>query len=600
MAADAGSRNMPSPRTHALERPEPDPIGYTSLFDVLDRAMHASVARFTLGLSPRAALSAYLDWAAGLAFSPGKQAQLVHKAQRKWTRFVAHAQDHLGAPGDVLDCCIEPLPQDNRFRAPQWQRMPYCLWYQGFLLTQQWWHNATTGVSGVSPENERVVTFAARQWLDLFSPSNFFLTNPVVLDKTLADQGRNLTAGFQHWIEDAQAAIAGRGPVGSDAFKVGVNVAVTSGKVVYRNRLIELIQYAPTQDKVRREPVLIIPAWIMKYYVLDLSPHNSLVRHLVDRGHTVFMISWKNPGEDDRELTLDEYRRLGPMAALDVIGKIAPGEQVHAAGYCIGGTLLAITAAAMARDGDERITSLTFLAAQVDFEEAGELMLFINEKQIAFLEDLMWEQGFLDSRQMAGAFQMLRSNDLIWSRVVQEYLMGERPPLSDLMAWNADGTRLPYRMHAQYLEQLFLKNDLSEGRFEVDDQPVSLADIEAPIFAVATETDHVAPWRSVFKWHALTNADLTFVLCNGGHNAGVVADPADAWRKYAIAEHLPGAKHADADRWRRTAKQRDGSWWEAWFAWLDRQGSAEMTSPPPMGVGGETLDDAPGSYVLQP
>lgn len=575
---------------------EADPLGYTSLFDVLDRAMHASLARVTFGLSPRALLSAQLDWAGGVLFSPGKQAQLVHKAQRKWTRFLAHAQERLWA-GDPK-CCIEPLPQDLRFRSPQWQRLPYCFWYQGFLLTQQWWHNATTGVSGVSPDNERVVAFAARQWLDLFSPSNFLLTNPVALEKTHTEGGRNLIAGLRHFVEDWQAAVAGRGAVGSETFKVGVNLATTRGNVVFRNRLIELIQYEPIHPKVRREPVLIVPAWIMKYYVLDLSEHNSLVRRLVDRGHTVFMISWKNPDREDRELSLDDYRRLGPMAAFDAIGKIVPGEKIHVTGYCIGGTLLAIAASAMAREADDRIASLTFLAAQVDFEEAGELMLFINEKEIAFLEDLMWEQGFLDSRQMSSAFQMLRSNDLVWSRVVQEYMMGERAPMSDLMAWNMDGTRMPYRMHAQYLEQLFLKNDLSEGRFRVNDEPVSLADIQVPIFVVATETDHVAPWRSVFKWHVLTNTALTFVLCNGGHNAGVVADPADTWRHYLIATHGRHAHYVDADRWLVSAERRNGSWWDAWLDWLAQKSSEDFVPPPEMGIGGCLLGKAPGSYVL--
>ncbi|HXV29742.1 MAG TPA: alpha/beta fold hydrolase [Sinorhizobium sp.] len=582
---------------------EPDQAGYTAAFSILDRAIHASLARYTLGLSPRAMMSAYFDWAAGILFSPGKQAQLVHKAQRKWIRYAAHVQHCLLAPSQAAHtCCIEPLPQDRRFDGEDWQKPPFNFIYQAFLLTQQWWHNATTGVSGVTPQNERAVEFAARQLLDVFSPSNFVSTNPEILNATLLQGGQNLLKGWQHLIEDLQAQIAGKGPVGSEAFKPGKEVAVTPGKVVYRNRLIELIQYAPATAEVHREPILIIPAWIMKYYILDLSPTNSLVRHLVEQGFTVFMISWKNPGPDDRELDMDDYRRLGPTAALDVIGDIVPEARVHAVGYCLGGTLLAIMAAAMAQVADDRLKSLTFLAAQIDFEEAGELMLFINEKQIAFLDDLMWEQGFLDTKQMAGAFQLLRSNDLIWSRMVREYLMGERAEMSDLMAWNADGTRMPYRMHSEYLTRFFLKNDLAGGRYDVDGRRLSLSDIRLPSFVVGTQKDHVAPWRSVYKFHRFTNAELTFLLTSGGHNAGIVSEPGHLRRSYQISTTHPHELHVDPETWLGQTPVHEGSWWNEWLAWL-RAHSGPLAAPPEMGSAGRgytPLGNAPGTYVLMP
>ncbi|MEJ0023962.1 MAG: alpha/beta fold hydrolase [Alphaproteobacteria bacterium] len=581
----------------AQEAWEPDPAGYTALFSVLDRTLHANMARYTLGLSPRAIWSAYLDWVSGVASSPGKQAQLLHKAQRKWMRYLSYAQACLADPDGSRVDCIEPLPQDHRFRDEAWRRPPFNLVYQGFLLSQQWWHNATTGVSGVTPQNERAIEFAARQALDMFSPSNFVLTNPVVLDATLRSGGQNLVEGAKHVAEDMAATIAGTKPPGAEAFVVGQTVAVTPGKIVYRNRLIELIQYEPTTSEVYAEPILITPAWIMKYYILDLSPKNSLVKYLVERGHTVFIISWKNPDAEDRDLGFEDYLRLGPLSALEVIGRIVPEQRIHAVGYCLGGTLLAILAAALARDGDKRLASLTFLAAQVDFSEAGELMLFINEKQIAFLEDLMWEQGFLDSAQMAGAFQMLRSNDLIWSRLVQDYLLGERKPMTDLMAWNADGTRMPYRMHAEYLKQLFLHNDFSEGRYKVDGRPVRMSDVDMPMFVVATERDHVAPWRSVFKFHGLTNADLTFLLVSGGHNVGIVSPPGDAHGSYRLAKRGHGEGPVDPDLWLARTRVQPGSWWIGRTEWLVGHSSG-LRPPPAMGhpdIG--PMVKAPGDYV---
>lgn len=581
-----------------LEADVPPQQAAPSADNDLDRLVHSSLARLTGGLSPAALAAAYLDWATHLAFSPGKQWQLANKGVRQSLRWANQVQQQCLSGGTAAPC-IEPLPQDRRFRGEAWHQWPFNLIYQGFLLNQQWWHGATTGIGGVTAQHEAVVEFAARQLLDTISPSNLLATNPEVLSRTLNSGGANLVSGLQNAMEDARRTLAGERPVGTEAFAVGRDVAVTPGQVIYRNRLIELIQYAPTTAQVRPEPVLIVPAWIMKYYILDLSPANSLVRHLTAQGFTVFMVSWKNPDEGDRDLGMEDYRQLGVMAALDAVGAVLPGRKVHSVGYCLGGTLLSIAAATMARDGDERLASITLLAAQTDFTEPGELSLFINESQIHFLEDLMWRRGFLDTRQMAGAFQILRSNDLIWSYVIRNYLMGEREPMIDLMAWNADATRMPYRMHAEYLRRLFLDNDLAEGRFRTDGKPIALIDIRAPIFAVGTERDHVAPWRSTYKIHLLTDTDVTYLLTTGGHNAGIVSEPGRPRRSYQVMTKLADDRYVDPDAYQCEAPRREGSWWPEWFAWLEGHSGAPVP-PPAMGLPGKPpLGAAPGTYVMQ-
>lgn len=576
-----------------------DSYTVTSFAELSDRSLHAAVARLTGGLSPAALAQAYLDWATHLSFAPGKRLQLMDKATRKAVRFGNYAYRHL-LRGEA-QACIEPLPQDRRFADESWRKFPFNLFYQGFLLQQQWWHNATTGIRGISKQHETMVEFASRQVLDMFAPSNFPLTNPQILERTISTGGQNLVTGLRNLIEDWERAVRGKKPVGTEKFVVGRDVAATPGKVVYRNRLIELIQYAPVTAAVRPEPILIVPAWIMKYYILDLSPRNSLVKYLTERGYTVFMISWTNPGPEERDLGIDDYRTLGIMGALDVVNAIVPNRKVHAVGYCLGGTLLSIAAAAMARDDDDRIATLTLLAAQTDFADAGELTLFIDESQVAFLEDMMWEQGFLDSRQMAGAFQMLRSNDLIWSRLVRDYMLGERQEITDLMAWNADATRMPYRMHAEYLRKLFLDNDLAEGRLVAAGKPVALNDIIRPVFAVGTERDHVAPWRSTYKINLQTDGEVTYVLTTGGHNVGIVSEPGHPGRRFRVSSKRPGQHYLDPDAFVAQAKRQDGSWWPCWIAWLDAH-SGPQTTLPPMGapqLAYPILGDAPGNYVFQ-
>ena len=546
------------------------------------------------GLSPAAGLLAWYDWALHLSLSPGKQRSLIEKGLHKQQRLARYALRVASAH----DCptCIEPLEQDRRFAAPAWQQWPFNVIHQGFLLQQQWWHNATTGVRGVSRHHENMVTFAGRQWLDMWSPSNFIWTNPEVLHAITQSGGANLWRGAVNFLDDARRLALDDAPAGVEGFEVGKDVAITPGKVVFRNHLIELIQYSPTTPDVHAEPVLIVPSWIMKYYILDLSPHNSMVKYLVDQGHTVFILSWKNPTAADRDLGLEDYRWLGVMDALDAVTAIVPERKVQAVGYCLGGTLLTIAAAAMARDGDERLQSLTLLASEIDFRESGEIALFIDDSQLAWLEAGMWDKGYLDGRQMAGAFQMLNSRDLIWSRRVREYLLGERQTFNDLMAWNADVTRMPYRMHSEYLRRLYLDNDLAEGRYRVGGRPVALADIEVPMFIVGTVRDHVAPWPSVYKMHLLSDAELTFVLTSGGHNAGVVSEPGHPRRGFQIATRAAGDRYIDPQLWRAETPLNEGSWWPAWQQWLAGR-SAGRVAPPAMGGTQPPLGDAPGTYV---
>ncbi len=555
----------------------------------LDGLLHAAEAQASGGLSLIAQGLAFLDWAVHLANAPFRRAELARAAARQWRRFGAVAF------GETV---IAPPPSDHRFQDAAWREPPFDALAQGFLLAEEWWALAASGPRGVNRGNQRVVAFGLRQMLDTFSPSNVPWLNPEVIRAATETGGANFVAGALNFLTDVQEQGSGRA-CGAHQFAIGRDLAATPGEVVFRNELIELIQYAPATAEVWREPVLIVPAWIMKYYILDLSPENSLIRYLVAQGHTVFAISWRNPGAEFRNESLDDYRAKGVMAALDVVADICPQSKIHACGYCLGGTMLSIAAAAMARDGDDRLASVTLFCAQTDFTEAGELQLFITEDQLAFLEDVMRAQGYLDSRQMAGAFRLLRSNDLIWSRLIRTYLLGEREHPNDLMSWNADGTRMPARMHGEYLRRLFLDNELAEGRFCVGGKPIAVSDVRAPLFVVATETDHIAPWRSVHKIHLLNDADLTFVLTSGGHNAGVVSEPGHSKRRFRMAHRAPGALYLGPDDWLAGALPREGSWWPAWSQWLGAQ-STWRASPPPMGSAlHPAIEPAPGRYILE-
>ncbi len=597
-ANSASQRNGATMREASLAtpvRPEQTPAPPETY---LDRTIHAAIARMSGGFSPMGLAEAWFDWAAHLSVSPGRMGELAQHAAEEACELSDMAFKALGGETTCAPCDLA-LPQDKRFRHDSWKQLPFALYAEAFLMMERQWDEATKGVHGATSHHLQMLNFAGRQMLDLVAPSNGVLTNPEILKATLDSGGRNLLDGARLAYEDMQRLLDHRRSEVDEAFAPGKTVAITPGKVVLRTSLAEVIQYAPTTGKVRAEPVVIVPAWIMKYYILDLQPHDSLVKHLVDEGFTVFVLSWKNPRSSDRDIGFDDYRQEGVLPAIEAALKITGARKVNAVGYCIGGTLLAVTLAAMARDRDERVRSATMLAAQTDFTEAGELKLFVDESQLAILDDMMWQQGTLEAQQMAGTFHLLRSNDLIWSRLIRRYLLGQHDTASDVSAWSSDATRLPYRMHSDYLRRLYLNNDLAEGRFTVGGKSIALQDIRIPLFAVGTETDHVAPWRSVYKLHLLTEAPITFVLTNGGHNQGIVAPPSRTDRHFRIRLTGPRNRHLDADSWLGEATPLTGSWWPAWFSWLGEQ-SGPFVDPPAMGDGREPPDglaDAPGRYV---
>lgn len=583
--------------------PQPAVDGLTPLvprLETFDRMLRAAQARATQGVSLSAIGIAWADWLLHLGQAPGKQIMLAGEAASMAARYALWLPRTLdqARPGELTD----PEADDRRFRDAAWTRFPFNALAQAYLLAEAWWLDTGRAVPGLTHQHAREVDFLLRQLADVVAPSNVAWLNPVILQRTLEQGGFNLLQGWRNWAEDCERRLAGKPPVGAEAFLPGEAVAVTPGQVVFRNDLIELIQYAPATETVHAEPVLIIPAWIMKYYILDLMPEDSLVRWLVAQGHTVFIISWKNPTQADRDIGLDDYRRSGVMAAVEAIGAIVPDRRIHACGYCLGGTILAIAAATMAREHDARLASVTLLAAQTDFAEAGELMLFLDERQLLLLEDLMWDQGYLDTRQMAGAFEALRSNELVWSRMIRTYVLGEREPMTDLSAWNSDQTRMPARMHGEYLRGLFLENRLSAGRFAVDGRVIAMQDIDVPIFALGTQRDHIAPWRSVYKIALFTDTDVTFALASGGHNVGIVNPPANQRGAYQMQARHRGDRYIDPDTWAAEAPRHDGSWWPAWEQWLVAAGSGARVTPPGMGAAEKhlpPLGPAPGGYVLQ-
>ncbi|ARP94192.1 alpha/beta fold hydrolase [Bordetella genomosp. 13] len=582
----------PGPATAVLAEPAPcEPSRPDPPWRDADRLVQAAIARATAGVSPIGLYQDCLDWAMHLAMSPGKQAAIVQTALSGAADGEEHQPGH-GAPRE-----------DPRFTHRGWAQWPYRDYVRMFHRLEACWNAATSGVAGADPRRQRVVRFMGRQILDTLSPSNVWCANPEVLETLAQTRGFSLLLGMLRMQADAGDLCTGSAPGASPrkrrGFRVGRNLAVTPGAVVYSNRVMELMRYAPQTHRTWPEPVLLVPSWLLKYYILDLSPHDSMVRYLVENGHTVYMISWKNPRAEARDWGLQTYLDEGLVAALEHIRHEVGGKRVHAAGYCLGGTLLAVAAAAMGRRHTHRpwLKSITLLAAQTDFAEPGELGLFISPSGVSCLDALMWQQGFLDGRQLAGVFQLLNSRDLIWSRLVHDYLLGRQLQPTDLMAWNADTTRLPYRLHSEMLHHMYLHNDFAEGRLCVEGDPVTLTDVHVPILAVATERDHISPWRSVHKLHLLTHRELTFVLCSGGHNVGIVSPPGHANRHFRWKVRRHGESYLTPDEWIGRAALQEGSWWPYWQSWLALHSSAKAAAPryPPA----RTLGKAPGTYVLE-
>ena len=580
----------------------------------LDEMVHSQLSRSSMGLSPISLAMASADWAMHMAASPGRQMVLAQRA-------MALAQQAMLASAlPETDDKGQPIPDlDNRFVDESWHQWPFASLKEGFKASDAWWREAAQ-VDGMSRHNSQVVNFFTRQLVDAMAPSNWLATNPEVIKKARETGGESLRIGFKRLLDDVAESRATANDTSADSeslqpltFEVGKDVAVTPGKVVYRNHLIELIQYLPTTAKVYPEPILIVPSCIMKYYILDLSPSNSMVRYLVSQGHTVFVVSWRNPDASDRDLKMQDYLRMGVMEAMAATKERAKAPRIHALGYCLGGTFLAIVAAALGRKsrGNEsrqphrrsddlpnmpELASVTLLAAQTDFTEPGEMGVFIDDDQLKTLRQDMARTGYFSGRAMAASFQFLNSRDLIWSRSTRRYLLGQEDVDFDMMSWNSDVTRLPARMHSEYLSSMFLNNALAAGQYRVGGEPVALMDIHAPMLVVGTTRDHVSPWRSVYKIHLQTDTQVTFILAAGGHNAGIVSEPGRPRRSYQIACTEDNQGWTDPDDWVANAPLHEGSWWEAMHAWLHER-SGKPVAPPAIDPA-TVLCDAPGEYVM--
>ena len=498
--------------------------------------------------------------------------------------------------GEPAEPVIEPEKRDARFADPEWESHPvFDFVKQAYLLSSRWAESMVEQAEDLDPHTRDRARFYVKQIAGALSPSNFVATNPELLRETLAQNGENLVRGMKMLAEDIEAGGGELKIRQSDnrAFEIGVNIATTPGKVIYRNDIIELIQYAPSTEKVLKRPLLIVPPWINKFYILDLNPEKSFIRWCVAQGLTVFCISWVNPDHRHALKDFESYMREGIFAALEAIEQATGEKQVSAIGYCVGGTLLGVTLAYMAATQDKRIASATFFTTQVDFSKAGELSVFVDEQQIRTLEEQMAERGYLDGARMAGAFNMLRPNDLIWSYAVNNYLKGKAPTAFDLLYWNSDSTRMPAANHSFYLRNCYLDNKLTKGEMRIGGKLLDLGKVTIPIYNLATREDHIAPANSVFIGSQSFGGPVSYVMAGSGHIAGVVNPPSKV--KY---QYWTGAKPEGAfENWVKRAEEHPGSWWPHWVAWLEQQAPKQVKARIPGDGKLKPLEDAPGSYV---
>jgi polyhydroxyalkanoate synthase len=537
---------------------------------------------------------AFFDMTARMMANPAK---LMQAQFSLWQDYMALWQSTtrkmLGEPSEPV---VSPTSEDRRFKDSLWdENYVFDFIKQSYLLSARWLQGTVKEVEGLDDKTARKVDFYTRQFVDAMAPSNFAMTNPEVLRETLETGGENLVKGLSNLLGDLER---GKGKLqirmtDMAAFKVGENIAVTPGSVVYQNDLMQLIQYAPTTETVARAPLLIVPPWINKFYILDLREKNSFIKWAVGQGHTVFVVSWVNPDSELAEKSFDDYMSEGPLAALDTIEKATGEKSVNVIGYCLGGTLMASTLAYMAAKGDKRVLSATFFTTMVDFEEAGELSVFIDEEQLAALEEKMHQRGYLDGADMATTFNMLRANDLIWSFVVNNYLMGKEPFPFDLLYWNSDSTRMPAAMHSFYLRQMYQENRLSRGKIKLLGSKIDLTKINVPVFILSTREDHIAPWKSTYIATQLYSGPTTFCLAASGHIAGVVNPPAAGKYCHWTNDKLPHKP----DQWLETATQHAGSWWPLWDSWAKSHAGEQVPARKPGDGKLAVIEAAPGSYV---
>ncbi len=540
---------------------------------------------------------AFMDMMSKLLANPYKLAQA--QMNMVWDYFTLWQHSMLKFMGVEAAPVAAPVKGDNRFKDQQWQEhFLFDFVKQSYLISARHIHDVVCCVEGLDEVTQRKVNFFTRQYIDALSPSNFALTNPEVFRETVKSHGQNLIKGFNNLLRDIED---GDGQLrikmtDTTAFEMGKNVATTPGKVVFQNELMQLLQFNPSQGEVLKRPLLIVPPWINKYYILDLREKNSYIKWATDQGHTVFVISWVNPDEKLAEAGFDAYLQKGALAAVDAIVKQTGEQEINAVGYCLGGTLLATTLAYMAATGDTRIVSGTFFTTMLDFSQPGELGVFIDDKSVEGLEKKMFERGYLDGSEMAGTFNMLRANDLIWSFVVNNYLMGKDPFPFDLLYWNSDSTRMPACMHSFYLRNMYMQNLLKEpGGIELMGKKIDLRKVKVPCYFISTVEDHIAPWKSTYMGARIVGGPVRFVLGGSGHIAGIVNPPVA--NKYGFWTSESGDLPEDSAEWLASTKQNPGSWWTDWQSWITNQSAEKVAARDPASGPLGVLEDAPGSYA---